>query len=233
MATEAWNNSGRLRVYDAVKARIIAHELPIGKRILVEPLADQLYLSNTPVREALIQLAAERLINDVPKAGFFTKEISEAEIRDLYTLYRLLLDWALSVTRNDGQVPGMLKPPKLFDEGDPPEESTPRASVRIMNELFVHIAGQTGNADIIHLVGNINDRTYFIRLKEFELYGDEENELPELCRSYYQKEIGKLQRDLRAYLDKKIAMLPGVLLLLRGEPSRTGRRRRIREDNRP
>ena len=81
--------------YANVKARGIAQDFPAGKRILIEPLADQLFVSSTPVREALIRLAAERIIKDVPKAGFFVKEISESEVTDLYSLQQLLLEWCL------------------------------------------------------------------------------------------------------------------------------------------
>ncbi len=214
MMTEALNDSSRQRVYCEIKARVITHELPVGKRILVEPLADQLFISNTPVREALIQLAAERLIKDVPKAGFFTKELSESEIRDLYTLNQLLLDWSLSVTRNDGRVPGMLKPPSFFREMDKSGTNSPREVVRILNKFFIHIAGQSGNADIIHLVQNINDRTYYIRLKEYELFSDSEIDLRRLCYTYHRKEIDRLRNDLQAYIRKTIEWLPDLLRIL-------------------
>lgn len=54
-------------VYEHVKARVVAREFPAGKRIQPEPLAERLLVSSTPVREALIRLAAERVIVKIPK----------------------------------------------------------------------------------------------------------------------------------------------------------------------
>lgn len=201
-------------IYESVKARIVARELFSGKRISVEPLADQLFVSNTPVREALIRLAAERMIKDIPKAGFFIKEISESEMRDLYTLQQLLLDWCLSVIRVDGRVPGMLKPPNLCDELGQSEEVSPQKAVDVMGRLFLHISRQSGNADVIHMVGNINDRTHYIRKKEHEALGNADQALRGLCRTYHQKDFGKLREDLNAYFRDRIEGLSDLLRFL-------------------
>ena len=201
-------------IYESVKARRVARELCSGKRISVEPLADQLFVSNTPVREALIRLAAERVIKDVPKAGFFIKDISESEMRDLYTLQHLLLDWCLSVIRNDGRVPGLLKPPDLCDELDRPELISPQKAVDVMDRLFIHISRQSGNADVVHMVGNINDRTHYVRKKQHEALGNTDHMLHGLCRTYHQKDFGKLREDLNAYFRDRIEGLRDLLRFL-------------------
>jgi len=196
------------RVYDHIKSLIIKHALPLGKRILVEPLADELSVSNTPVREALIQLACERLIREEPKAGFFTKEISELEIRNLYIFNQALLDLSLSFVRNTGQVPGMLKPPKFFDDKGVFSVTSPEAIVQIHNDLFIHIARQSGNIEILYGIKNINDRTYYIRLYECELFKGWPEDLLNLCHLYHQKNIEELRHSLKAYHDKMITFLP-------------------------
>ena len=226
MVTEHWSDSSRQRAYEAIKARIVAHELPGGERILVEPLADKLFVSNTPVREALIQLVAERLIKDVPKAGFFTKEISEAEIRGLYILNQVLLDWSLSVTRNDGGVPGMLKPPETFDTSHRTSELSALSAVKMMDELFAHIAMQSGNADVIHQVGNINERTYFLRLKECELIADVPKDLLRLCETYFQRDLESLRPALQRFHDKRLQLMPGVIRLIRQSGTATNLKNR-------
>jgi len=203
-------------IYERVKARIIAHELPAGKRILVEPLADQLFVSNTPVREALIRLAAERVIKDVPRAGFFVKEISEVEIEGLYGLQQLLLDWSLSIIGNDERAPGILKPPNLFDKIDKAKEISPQTAMRIKHELFIHISMQSGNGDVIGLVRNVNDRTHYVRKNDYEIFGGAEHELLQLCQAYYQKDFEKLREDLRTYFHEKMDRLPDLLRVLRG-----------------
>lgn len=191
-------------VYESIKKLILQQALPLGKRIYIEPLADELNVSNTPVREALIQLSAERIIRNEPNAGFFTKEISEREIRNLYTLNLTLLELSLSLVKNDGQVPGMLKPPKFFEEQPPSEINIPSVEVQILNDLFMHISKQSGNDDVIHGVRNINDRINIIRLQECDFIPDWHDDLVKLCQLYYQRNIVELKCALKSYHERVI-----------------------------
>lgn len=202
-------------VYAGIKAMVMAHELVPGQRIRLEPLADRLFVSNTPVREALIHLAAERLIKEVPNAGFFTKEISETEIRNLYILNQLILDWSLRVVRNDGRVPGMLKPPEIFETASGVKTDAPVPTVQMMDELFRHISRQSGNDDIVHVVGNIGERTYYTRLKECELCPEVPESLARLCRTYYRRDTKGLRQGLQDFHDMRLQMLPDVIRRIR------------------
>lgn len=202
-------------VYERVKARVIAHEFPSGKRIQPEPIAEQLFVSYTPVREALARLAAERLVNEVPKAGFFAKELSESETRGLYALQHLLLDWSLTAIEDIAGVPRLLKPPELLREVDDATQIPPSTAVRMMETLYEHIAIQSGNDDVTHIVRNINDRTYFVRMKYLELFDDVEGALKQLCQVYGQKEFGALRECLRVFFHNKMRRLPSFLKALR------------------
>lgn len=202
-------------VYERVKARVISHDLPIGKRILIEPLADQLFVSSTPVREALIRLSAEHVIQGVPKSGFFIKDISETEFKDLYALQHLLLDWSIKSIRKDGDAPGMLKPPNLRAELDNIEDVAPNAAVKLTNALFIHIARQTGNADVIRIVGNINDRTHFMRNQDFTVFKTSTNTALQLCQLYYAKEFDALRDGLKTHFHDKITRLPDLIRVIR------------------
>ena len=206
----------RNSVYERVKARVIAYNLPVGKRILIEPLADQLFVSSTPVREALIRLSAEQVIQGVPKSGFFIKEISETEIRDLYMLQYLLLDWSLSMIRNDNNTLGMLKPPDLSAEIEDKENIPPQIAVNLTDKLFVHIARQSGNTDIIRITGNINDRTHYARDRDFATFKNGTHAALHLCKLYHQKDFNSLREDLRRYFHNLTKRLPSLLRVLRG-----------------
>lgn len=208
-------------VYERVKSYVISNELSAGKRIMVEPIADRLFVSATPVREALIRLAAERMIDDVPRTGFFVKKLSESESAGLYRLQHLLLDWSISVIEDDNHVLGILKPPNLFDELRTVKNVQSNVVTRIQYDLFAHIAAQSGNEDVDYLVRNVSDRTYYIRKRDYEIYGDAKRQLFLLCQTYYQKDFEKLRKNLRGYFHEKMDQLPSLLKVVRNDSLKT------------
>src|SRR5262249_52990587 len=80
------------RVYQELRARLFAGEFRLRDRLDVASLSTTLRVSNTPVREALVRLAAERLIASKPSRGFFVSLWSESELKTLY-------DWRCLLTR--------------------------------------------------------------------------------------------------------------------------------------
>ena len=72
------------RAYDEIKRQIIALEIAPGARIDEGELTRKLSLSRTPVREAMFQLAAEGLVEVIPKAGFVVRPIDLLDIRHLF-----------------------------------------------------------------------------------------------------------------------------------------------------
>jgi hypothetical protein len=202
-------------VYEQVKARLIAQEFPGGQRISIEHLADRLVVSHTPIREALVRLAAERIISEVPKAGFFAKELSKSEITELCNLQSLLLQWSLNDAHNGDRAPLRLKPPDLMGEPSKGTSVSPRTAVDVMDDLFVHVSSQSGNADVIQIVRNINDRTHYIRLKDYEVFGDAEDRLPLLCQSYAQLQFDRLRAGLKLFFHERLARLPELIRMLK------------------
>src|SRR5690606_40277855 len=68
-------------------------------------LAQDIGVSRTPVREALLLLVAEGLVEMVPKRGAYVPPLSGRQIRELMELRALLEQHAASVTLREGTVP--------------------------------------------------------------------------------------------------------------------------------
>lgn len=79
-------NSGATteRVYDALKRRIMTHEVRPGDHLDPAMLAESLASSVTPVRDALHMLAGEGLIEARTSGGFHSPSINEPGLKDLY-----------------------------------------------------------------------------------------------------------------------------------------------------
>jgi DNA-binding GntR family transcriptional regulator len=76
------NEPARIRAYTALREAIVAMELPPGARLSENELAGHLGVSRTPVREALIRLRDEQLVEIVPQRGTFVTPISVRGVLD-------------------------------------------------------------------------------------------------------------------------------------------------------
>jgi DNA-binding GntR family transcriptional regulator len=72
----------RTRAYAVLREAIVAMELPPGARLSENELAAQLGVSRTPVREALIRLRDEQLVEIAPQRGTFVTPISVRGVLD-------------------------------------------------------------------------------------------------------------------------------------------------------
>lgn len=80
----------KARIADAVRERIALGTLGLGERLSDKDLADELHVSRTPVREALLQLASERLVVMHPQRGTFVFSATADEVRELCELRGVL-----------------------------------------------------------------------------------------------------------------------------------------------
>lgn len=83
--------SHRERVADALRAALVAGELRPGEVHSAPALAARFGVSATPVREALLDLAKEGLVDTVPNKGFRVTAVSEAQL-DEYVHIRALIE---------------------------------------------------------------------------------------------------------------------------------------------
>ncbi len=76
--------------YERIKASILSLEAPPGSQLEVEHLAIHLGISRTPVREALLRLERDGLVQVLPRVGFFVIDFSAKDLEELYELRELL-----------------------------------------------------------------------------------------------------------------------------------------------
>ncbi|MEV8016968.1 GntR family transcriptional regulator [Streptomyces sp. NPDC086554] len=84
-------SSYRERVADALRAALIAGELRAGEVYSAPTLAVRFGVSATPVREAMLDLAKEGLVDTVPNKGFRVTAVSGKQL-DEYKHIRALIE---------------------------------------------------------------------------------------------------------------------------------------------
>ena len=95
--------SMRQRIADALRASVITGEMTVGTVYSVPALADKFGVSITPVREAMLDLAKEGLVEPVRNKGFRVRELSAKELDEI-TDVRLMLEPA-AVASLTGKLP--------------------------------------------------------------------------------------------------------------------------------
>jgi DNA-binding GntR family transcriptional regulator len=73
-------------IYASLRERIVEGVFPPGSRLQDTQVAGELGVSRTPVREALLRLASEGLVESDPNRGFFVAPLSRQEVVDTYPL---------------------------------------------------------------------------------------------------------------------------------------------------
>ena len=73
-------------IADALRIEILRGTLQGGQPLKQDEIAAQFGVSKIPVREALVQLKAEGLVNFYPNRGAFVSELSAAEADEIYVM---------------------------------------------------------------------------------------------------------------------------------------------------
>jgi DNA-binding GntR family transcriptional regulator len=79
---------------ELIREAIFEGRLDPGQRLKEEELAQELGISRTPVREALLILQAEGLVSAVPNRGAVVRTYTENDLVDMYELRALLESFA-------------------------------------------------------------------------------------------------------------------------------------------
>ncbi|MER5826988.1 GntR family transcriptional regulator [Streptomyces mirabilis] len=153
-------SSYRERVADALRAALIAGELRAGEVYSAPTLAARFGVSATPVREAMLDLAKEGLVDTVPNKGFRVTAVSEKQL-DEYTHIRSLIEIPTTV--------------QLATTADPVslEELRPAAreivTAAAAGDLIAYVEADirfhlgllalAGNAHLVEVVGDLRKRS--------------------------------------------------------------------------
>ncbi|HYH83097.1 MAG TPA: GntR family transcriptional regulator [Longimicrobium sp.] len=113
----------REQVHRAIVGRILREEIAAGSRVSDSVLAQELGVSRTPVREALLRMEREGFLEVDVGRGFFVKPLSAGEVAEVYPVLWTLEVLALRTAGPDAGTVAELDRinGELADAGDDPE----------------------------------------------------------------------------------------------------------------
>jgi DNA-binding GntR family transcriptional regulator len=93
-ARDALVRNASVAATELIREAIVDGRLEPGRRLKEEELARELGISRTPIREALLMLQAEGLVDAVPNRGAMVRVHTPEDLDDLYQLRALLEGFA-------------------------------------------------------------------------------------------------------------------------------------------
>ena len=97
--------TGAARAYQEIKQRILDNTYTAGSSVSVQMLEDLLNISRTPIRDALIRLEKERLVELVPHHGFRVLPIAVSEMHEIYQIVSALEVLAIELLMQNEVLP--------------------------------------------------------------------------------------------------------------------------------
>ncbi|MCX5516797.1 GntR family transcriptional regulator [Kaistia algarum] len=150
-------------VTQALRARILSGDIPLGERLIEGRLSDELGVSRMPVREALRELAAEGLVTIEPRRGASVTTFTEQQKRELVEVRATLesLNAKLAAKRHDPEQIAELQ--RILDEGTRLLEVDDPAQLSRQNFDFHEAIGSVaGNSVLQDTIRSLRDRTAMI-----------------------------------------------------------------------
>ncbi|MGD0649140.1 MAG: GntR family transcriptional regulator [Acidobacteriaceae bacterium] len=156
------------QAYQSVKQQLLNGSFPEGSKLTEEYLSSALGISKSPVREALMRLESEGLINIEARRGAYVRKFTAKEVRELYDVRALLEVHAVSTARIT---------PQLLEAMAASIERT-RANLEAGDKLShieedIHFHGlisrSTGNHEFGRILDNIQQKSLLCRMATFYL----------------------------------------------------------------
>ncbi|MGH9611526.1 MAG: GntR family transcriptional regulator, partial [Bryobacteraceae bacterium] len=149
------DRSVRQKAYFYLQRKIATREFPAGSAVSELSVAKELGVSRTPVREAIAQLVAEGLLEQIPNRGAVVVQLTRHDIVDLYELREALEVYAAGKAARLPATPGDLDRLKSLADG-----------ILVLREEMVKAGQAELNPEQMHrfVIGDLGFHTLLVRV---------------------------------------------------------------------
>jgi DNA-binding GntR family transcriptional regulator len=157
--------------YEWIRRRILDNVWPPGHRALEQEVALELGMSRTPVREALVRLQNDGLVEVVPRHGMRVLPVSPQDMREIYEVLTALECMAAEIVAR--RKPGDAELQTLTQATADMDEALARDDLEAWaaaDERFhVSLVELSGNRALANTVWNYWDRAHRARMLSLRL----------------------------------------------------------------
>jgi len=192
------------RAYEIIQEKIITMALEPGEHLDEKKLVSELEIGRTPVREALLRLATECLVEAQPNRGFVVRPLTLQNIKAMFeALHVLDLGAPTLAVHQDtrSHLALMEAAQQAFEEAM--KKNDPLRLVWTNHDFHMHFARSCANGYLIRALANVrceaNRLAYLSFGEKTEMAGDLLEHYQTVCREHMQ---------IMEFLEKKD--LPGL-----------------------
>ena len=159
------------RAYRELKRLVLDAALPAGAQLLELEAAARLGMSRTPVREAMIRLAQEGMIEIRPRHGMRVLPVSAHDMREIYQVLTGLEATAAALVARRGLDPaGIAAMRQAVRDMDRALDADDLPGWARADERFhTLLVGASGNRRLAALVGQLSDQAHRARMSTLRL----------------------------------------------------------------
>ncbi|SAL30405.1 GntR family transcriptional regulator [Caballeronia arvi] len=165
-------------VYQALREKILSNELRPGTQWLEQELVELFGVSRTPVREALIRLQNEHLVQIIPRHGMRVCNVSLADIEEVFQVQTSLeATAAASVAARKPGARDLKALEKACTEMDRAFAKRDRDAWSAAREAFyARLVESSDNPRLTQIVGECSDQVRRVRELTLRLIDPDESE---------------------------------------------------------
>lgn len=154
------------RAYNEIKRRILNNEIPSNAIMLEQELAELLDMSRTPIREALIRLSNEGMVEVRPRHGMRVLPLSAQDMSEIYDILTALESKAAEIVATKGLEKEQLSAlHQSIDDMDKSLENDDLVGWGSADERFHRLLVEySENQRLINIVNTFWDQTHRVRM---------------------------------------------------------------------
>jgi DNA-binding GntR family transcriptional regulator len=214
MITPSQRKNDAAHVYAQLKHLVVNYQFRPGTQLHPKELGDQHGVSSTPIREALHRLAGEQLLVSTPNKGFFSKVLSVDEMNELSVLTHALLQHAITwdvklLNRN-----GLAALPNWNETSFEQIGNSPEAYASLIEQWIEGLAALSDNKCLMQLIGNLNDRTHYVRALDLEDAIRRQETIHQIqcfVECLRSRNIADAVINLQRQLEQKLSLMPALV----------------------
>ena len=186
--------------YEYIKKRILDCSILPGAPIDEKSLLDEIQVSKTPFREALLLLRNENLVELRPRAGFFAKMITEKDVEEVYSARKIIEPYAVI------DALGMLDMSRMIALNNDWEATVDSGQCNHFQicdkDMIFHsfLVSSTGNSRLAKLFGSICQEG--LRISIFNAIVKKNAEDYKVTREHHEKMIDSILKEDRKSIIK-------------------------------